>query len=154
VSRSAWRDGRPAFPARRMGFRIAAASHFQYAGNMESRNAVAALSALAHEGRLAAFRLLVKAGRAGLAAGVLARSLGVLPNTLSANLTILNHAGLVESRRAGKSVIYSVRFAEMAALLQFLVEDCCAGSPDICAPLMEIVLACDCDDGNRDMADG
>jgi len=113
---------------------------------MESKSAVSALSALAHVGRLAAFRLLVKAGKQGLAAGVLARELGVLPNTLSANLTILSHAGLVESRRAGKSIIYSVRYAEMTALLQFLMEDCCAGSSDICAPLMDITFTCDCEE--------
>lgn len=120
--------------------------HFHYAGNMESKSAVFALSALAHEGRLAAFRLLVKAGKQGLAAGALARTLDMLPNTLSANLNILSHAGLVESRRAGKSVIYSVRYAEMTALLQFLMEDCCAGSLDICAPLVDIALNCDCEE--------
>lgn len=113
---------------------------------MESKDAVSALSALAHEGRLAAFRLLVKAGRQGMAAGVLARALGVLPNTLSANLGILSHAGLVDSRRAGKSIIYTVRYGEMTALLQFLMEDCCAGSSDICAPLVDIALSCGCEE--------
>lgn len=113
---------------------------------MESKAAVSALSALAHAGRLAAFRMLVKAGKQGLAAGALARALGILPNTLSAHLTILSNAGLVESRRAGKSVIYSVCYAEMTALLQFLMEDCCAGSSDICAPLMDIALTCGCEE--------
>lgn len=113
---------------------------------MESKAAVSALAALAHAGRLAAFRLLVKAGKEGIAAGVLAKSLGVLPNTLSANLAILSHAGLVESRRAGKSIIYTVRYAEMTALLQFLMEDCCAGSSDICAPLVDIALSCGCEE--------
>lgn len=113
---------------------------------MESKLAVSALAALAHEGRLAAFRLLVRAGREGMAAGVIAKALGVLPNTLSANLTILSHAGLVESRRAGKSIIYTVRYAEMTALLQFLMEDCCAGSSDICAPLVDIALSCGCEE--------
>lgn len=111
---------------------------------MESKAAVSALSALAHEGRLAAFRLLIKAGERGIAAGELARALDVLPNTLSANLNILSHAGLVEFRRAGKSVIYTVRYPAMTALLQFLMEDCCAGSSEICAPLMDIVLNCEC----------
>lgn len=110
---------------------------------METKPAVAALSALAHEGRLGAFRLLVKAGSKGLAAGEIARRLGIAPNTLSNSLTILSHAGLVESRRQGKSVIYRVRYPDMTALLQFLMEDCCAGSSEICAPLMDIAL-CDC----------
>ncbi len=113
---------------------------------MEMKLAVAGLSALAYEGRLRAFRLLVRAGSAGIAAGELARQLDVPANTLSTNLAILSHAGLIESRRAGKSVIYSVRYGQMTALLQFLMEDCCAGSSEICAPLKEIALACDCAD--------
>ena len=112
---------------------------------METKNAVAGLSALAHEGRLNAFRLLVRAGKEGIAAGELARRLEVAPNTLSSSLSILSHAGLIESRRAGKSVIYSVRYGDMTALLQFLMEDCCAGSSEICAPLMELALVCDCE---------
>lgn len=111
---------------------------------MESNNAVAALAALAHEGRLSAFRLLVQAGREGIAAGELARRLGIAPNTLSAGLATLGHAGLIESRRAGRSVIYSARYAEMTRLLQYLMEDCCAGSSEICAPLRDIAAMCDC----------
>ena len=108
------------------------------------KQAVAALSALAHEGRLSAFRLLVRAGSEGLAAGVLARQLGIPANTLSASLAILTHAGLIESRRAGKSVIYTARYGDMTALLQFLMEDCCAGSSEICAPLADLASPCDC----------
>ena len=113
---------------------------------MEMKNAVAALSALAHEGRLNAFRLLVRAGKAGIAAGELARRLNVPANTLSNSLTILSHAQLIESRRDGKSVIYSVRYTDMTRLLQFLMEDCCGGSSEICSPLRDIALACDCED--------
>jgi DNA-binding transcriptional ArsR family regulator len=120
------------------------ALHFEYRRTMEMKLAVAGLSALAHDGRLKAFRLLVRAGSHGMAAGELARQLDVPPNTLSTNLAILSHAGLIESRRAGKSVIYSVRYGQMTALLQFLMEDCCAGSSEICAPLKAIALACDC----------
>ena len=72
---------------------------------MESTPAVAALSALAHEGRLSIFRLLVQAGQGGMAAGDIARSTGALPNTLSSNLNILSSAGLVTSRRDGRSII-------------------------------------------------
>ena len=118
---------------------------------MEITAAVAALSALAHEGRLNAFRLLVQAGKGGLAAGEIARRLRIPPNTLSGSLNILSHAGLVESRRAGRSVIYTAGYADMTALLQFLMEDCCAGSSDICAPLAEIASACECDE--KDMSD-
>lgn len=101
---------------------------------METPPAVAALSALAHEGRLAVFRLLVRAGAEGMAAGDIARRLDVRPNTLSTNLAILSQAGLVASRREGRSIIYTAGYAAMRDLLAFLMEDCCAGAPEICAP--------------------
>lgn len=97
--------------------------------------AVEALSALAHGHRLAVFRLLVRAGEEGLAAGEIAREIGVLPNTLSTHLTILGHAGLVRSQRQGRSVIYSADYGGMRDLLAFLVADCCAGRSEICGPL-------------------
>jgi DNA-binding transcriptional ArsR family regulator len=106
---------------------------------METKPAVASLAALAHEGRLSIFRLLVQAGPEGLAAGEVARRLSILPNTLSASLSLLNNAGLVRSRREGRSIIYTADYAAMRELLAFLMEDCCAGSPDICAPLAAVV---------------
>jgi DNA-binding transcriptional ArsR family regulator len=105
---------------------------------METKSAVTSLAALAHEGRLAIFRLLVQAGASGLAAGEVARQLGILPNTLSANLNVLSHAGLVVARRDGRSIIYAANYGAMRDLLAFLMEDCCAGSPEICAPLTAI----------------
>jgi ArsR family transcriptional regulator len=111
---------------------------------METTSAVTALSALAHEGRLEIFRLLVRAGADGLAAGEIARTTGVLPNTLSSNLNILSGAGLVSSRRDGRSIIYTAAYDRMRELLAFLVEDCCAGKPEICAPLAAVASrACD-----------
>ena len=104
--------------------------------------AVEALSALAHGHRLAVFRLLVRAGADGLPAGEIARELGVLPNTLSSHLTILGHAGLIQSRRDGRSVIYSADCDGMRDLLGFLVADCCGGRPEICAPLAEVAQSC------------
>ena len=106
--------------------------------------AVEALSALAHASRLAAFRLLVRAGADGLPAGEIAREVGALPNTLSSHLTILGHAGLIQSRREGRSVIYSADYDRMRALLGFLVADCCAGRPEICGSLGEIAANADC----------
>ena len=111
---------------------------------MEPKEAVAALSALAHEPRLSVFRMLVTAGREGIAAGEIARRLEVLPNTLSANLTILSHAGLIESRREGRTIIYTARYGQMTELLEFLMQDCCAGQPDICSPLAELALRSRC----------
>lgn len=113
---------------------------------MESKAAVDALSALAHEGRLAIFRLLVKAGPGGMAAGEIARMTGILPNTLSSGLNILSHAGLIDSRREGRSIIYTARYGAMTALLAFLVDDCCGGASEVCAPLNAILArAADCD---------
>ncbi len=109
---------------------------------MRLPEAVDSLSALAHAHRLAVFRLLVRAGADGIAAGEIARELGVLPNTLSSHLTILGHAGLIRSRRDGRSVIYSADYEGMRALLGFLVADCCAGRPEICAPMLELGQSC------------
>lgn len=94
--------------------------------------AVDALSALAQHHRLAVFRLLVRAGRDGLAAGVIAQQAGVSPSTLSSHLAILAQAGLVASRREGRSIVYCAQFDAMRRLLQFLVADCCGGRPEIC----------------------
>lgn len=111
---------------------------------MESKAAVTNLSALAHEGRLAVYRMLIRAGRDGLSAGEIARRLGSPPNTLSPNLNILSHAGLVDSRRDGRSIIYTARYETMTRLLEFLMEDCCNGSPEICAPLPDLVARSRC----------
>jgi DNA-binding transcriptional ArsR family regulator len=111
---------------------------------METRDAVGALSALAHPSRLEVFRLLIQAGPAGMAAGQIARATGSLANTLSANLGVLTGAGLVSSRREGRSIIYSAGYEPMRELLAFLMEDCCGGQPEICAPLAAIAERAAC----------
>ena len=95
---------------------------------MELRNAVDSLQALAQETRLAAFRSLVEAGPPGMAAGDIARRLGVAPPNLSFHLQALVHADLVRSRREGRQVIYTADFAAMAELMEFLSENCCRGA--------------------------
>lgn len=102
---------------------------------MEFTIAVKRLSALAQDSRLAVFRLLVKAGQKGVAAGDIARTLDITPNTLSAQLTVLGNAGLVTSRRDGRSIIYAAAYEAMSELLLYLMEACCQGRPEICAPL-------------------
>jgi len=109
---------------------------------MQAPTAVAALSALAHPGRLKIFRLLVRAGPHGVAAGDIARATGSLANTLSANLNVLAGAGLVTSRREGRSIIYSAGYGRMSDLLAYLMEDCCGGDPSICGPLADVANRC------------
>jgi ArsR family transcriptional regulator len=109
---------------------------------MQMTDAIRRLSALAQDSRLAVFRLLMKAGPGGLAAGEVARRLEIAPNTLSAQLLVLSNAGLVRARRDGRSIIYSVDFEAMSGLLLFLTEDCCGGRAEVCAPLMKTVASC------------
>ena len=110
---------------------------------MELSTAVGALSALAQESRLKVFRLLVRSGPAGLAAGDIARKLQVPRNTMSTHLAILSRARLVGSRKEGRSVIYAVDQEGTRDLLSFLLEDCCRGKPQLCATLIDSTLA-DC----------
>jgi DNA-binding transcriptional ArsR family regulator len=109
---------------------------------MEMQAAVSSLNALAHQGRLAVFRLLIQAGADGVAAGEIARRLNVRPNTLSSSLSVLSQAGLIRPRRDGRSIIYSANYDAMRELLAFLVEDCCGGKPEICAPLLAVASQC------------
>lgn len=111
---------------------------------MELKAAISSLSALAHEGRLATFRMLVQAGPDGIAAGEIARRLEAAPNSLSANLKVLSHAGLICSRREGRSIIYSAEYDRMSRLLGYLMEDCCNGAPEICAPLADVLARSAC----------
>lgn len=99
--------------------------------------ALVQLSALAQENRLALFRLLIKAGPDGLPAGEIAAALGVPPNTLSAQLTLLSNAGLIEGTRQGRSIIYKARYEAISRLIVFLMEDCCQGRSEICTPVLE-----------------
>ncbi|MGE0742082.1 MAG: ArsR/SmtB family transcription factor [Hyphomonadaceae bacterium] len=99
---------------------------------MKNAVAVAALSALAHEHRLAVFRLLVQAGPEGRAAGAIADALELPASSLSFHLAHLARAGLIEHRRDGRSLIYSADFSAMNALVGFLTENCCGGAS--CAP--------------------
>lgn len=101
---------------------------------MEKSDAVAALSALAQEHRLAVFRLLVQAGPEGLPAGQVAEALDLAPNTLTFHFDRLRAAGLVTVRREGRSMIYAAQFATMNGLLGFLTENCCQGAVEKCAP--------------------
>ena len=101
---------------------------------MKKPDAVAALTALAHENRLDVFRLLVRAGPEGASPGQIADTLGLPSATLSFHLNNLRHAGLVTFHREGRSLIYAAEYAAMNDLLAFLTENCCQGNPAGCGP--------------------
>ena len=104
---------------------------------MESNDALAALNALAHEHRLNLFRLLVQAGDDGMAVGELGDATGLAGATLTNHLHILRRAGLVSDERRGRVIQCRADYSTMNALLGFLTDNCCAGSPSaaVCAPL-------------------
>jgi DNA-binding transcriptional ArsR family regulator len=91
-------------------------------------NAIEALGALAQEHRLALFRLLVQAGDKGLAAGAIAEKLGVPNSSLSFHLAQLRNAGLILQERQHRSLIYRANYRAMNALVDYLMENCCAGT--------------------------
>ncbi len=99
---------------------------------MEKLDAVAALAALAQDNRLDVFRVLVRAGPQGMSAGAVAETLALAPNTLTFHFDRLRQARLITVQRKGRSMIYAARFETMNALLDYLTENCCQGSP--CAP--------------------
>jgi ArsR family transcriptional regulator, arsenate/arsenite/antimonite-responsive transcriptional repressor len=99
---------------------------------MNNENAVSALSALAHDHRLAVFRLLVQAGPEGRAAGEIAEAVNLPASSLSFHLAHLTRAGLLTQRRESRSLIYAANFDGMNALIGFLTKNCCGGRS--CAP--------------------
>lgn len=96
---------------------------------MDTPQTVRALSALAHDARLAVFKLLVEAGHEGLPAGVIAETLVVAPSALSFHLKELTHAGLLMQRPEGRRIHYSANFDSMNALIAYLTDNCCGGTP-------------------------
>jgi ArsR family transcriptional regulator, arsenate/arsenite/antimonite-responsive transcriptional repressor len=96
---------------------------------MDSDDAVINLFALAHPGRLNVFRTIVDAGAEGLAAGKIAKAVGMPANTASTHLSILTGAGLLSAYRDGRSIIYQANFAQMGNLVTYLVKDACQSDP-------------------------
>lgn len=111
---------------------------------MEMMVSLQRLSALAHEGRLNVFRRLVRASPDGLAAGELATDLNTQPNTLSAQLNVLTSAGLIAREREGRSIIYTADLRALNEMVLFLIEDCCAGRDEVCAPILRALQTTDC----------
>ncbi len=99
---------------------------------MKTKDAVGGLFALAHETRLDIFRLLVRKGSAGMAAGDLAQHFSMPAPTMSFHLKELSNAGLIASRRESRSIIYAANYGHMQELLGFLMENCCADNGGEC----------------------
>lgn len=109
---------------------------------MKNPDAVAALTALAQEHRLAVFRMLVQAGPDGMPAGRVADALDLAPSALTFHFDRLRDAELVTVRREGRSMIYAARYEAMNALIAYLTENCCKGAAaDCAAPSCEPAIA-------------
>ena len=99
---------------------------------MQTRQALAALAALAQESRLATYRLLVQAGPQGMSPGKISEALGIPASSLSFHLKELSHAQLIVARQEGRFILYAADFPTMSGLIGFLSENCCEGNP--CLP--------------------
>jgi ArsR family transcriptional regulator len=113
---------------------------------MDEPQALDAFAALAQETRLRIVRLLVTAGPAGLPAGAIGEAMGATSSRMSFHLSHLEQAGLVQSRRDGRSIVYTAAYPALSGLIQFLMRDCCQGRPEVCAPAVAALSAC-CDPG-------
>jgi DNA-binding transcriptional ArsR family regulator len=105
---------------------------------MKTTEVIAALSALAHEHRLAIFRALVVQGPEGLAAGQIAEAVGLVPSSLTFHLQHLTRAGLITQQRVGRQLIYASNFSAMNELVSYMTENCCQATNSCktssCAP--------------------
>ncbi len=90
--------------------------------------AVEGFAALAQPARLRVFRLLVEALPLWLPAGEIAGRVGLPPSTLSFHLDRLARAGLVRSRRRGRSIRYAADCQAVGELIGYLTDNCCRGA--------------------------
>lgn len=109
---------------------------------MDQRQALLVFSALSQETRLQVVRILVIAGPTGMAAGALADRLNISPSNISFHLKELEHSGLITGQRRSRSIIYAASYGALGGLIRFLMEDCCAGHPEICAPMTNVAACC------------
>ena len=110
---------------------------------MKERQALASFAALSQETRLHIIRMLVVAGPEGMAAGAIAERAEVSASNVSFHLKELERAGLINQQREARSIIYSANYEELGALVRFLMEDCCSGHPEICAPAARVAACCE-----------
>jgi len=109
---------------------------------MTEAQALDAFAALSQETRLRIVQLLVTAGPGGLAAGVIGEAVSASSSRLSFHLNHLEQAGLIQSRREARSIIYNAAYPALSALVAFLMRDCCQGHPEVCGPAVTALAAC------------
>lgn len=109
---------------------------------MLEKQALSAFAALSQVTRLKIVRALVVAGADGMAAGAVADAVGVSASNVSFHLKELEHAGVIDQKRVSRSIVYSASYERLSELVRFLMEDCCAGHPDIIAPAGEMPRTC------------
>jgi ArsR family transcriptional regulator, arsenate/arsenite/antimonite-responsive transcriptional repressor len=111
---------------------------------MDEQRALDAFASLSQETRLRIVRLLVEAGPDGLPAGAVGEAVGASSSKASFHLSHLERAGLIQSRREARSIIYSAAYPALSGLIAFLMRDCCKGRPEVCAPALAALSTC-CD---------
>ena len=117
---------------------------------MESNDAIMVFSALSQGTRLAVFRLLMEQVPEGLPAGEIAGAMDVAQNTMSTHLAILSRAGLIAAEREGRTIRYRAEMDRVREIASFLVQDCCGGRPELCAPLVaEFTPCCSPEEGKN-----
>lgn len=109
---------------------------------LDEPQALDAFSALSQETRLRMVRILVQAGPEGMPAGAIGEAVDASSSGASFHLAHLERAGLIQSRRESRSIVYSANFDGLSGLVEFLMRDCCSGHPDICAPAALVAAEC------------
>ena len=109
---------------------------------MDETIALDCLAALSQPSRLKAFRLLVAHEPEGIAAGEVARLVDVPQNTMSTHLAALARCGLVRGERQSRSIVYRADLEQFRELLVFMMQDCCGGRPEVCAPVLAAISPC------------
>jgi DNA-binding transcriptional ArsR family regulator len=110
---------------------------------MDEPQALDAFDALSQVTRLRMVRALVKAGPQGMPAGAVGDAVGASSSSASFHLAHLERAGLIQSKREARSIIYSANYPGLSSLVEFLMRDCCNGHPDVCTPAVDALTCCD-----------
>ncbi|MEL6167286.1 MAG: helix-turn-helix transcriptional regulator [Pseudomonadota bacterium] len=95
---------------------------------MDESQAIPAFEALTDATRLSILRFLVTRGPNGATAGEIGLSVGAQSSRAAFHLAKLRQSGLVHAEKVSRNVIYRIDFEKLGALIDYLIEDCCAGS--------------------------